>query len=305
MFAKLEQASRLNDTGGFPYLRSHPLSTERMADMQSRLPHIASSGAAGKGPVGAQVPDHAMVSARARVLSHGAVDDLRSWAADAEPAALARQTPAQQAGSLYGATLAATKLRDVASAQALWARLVAQVRHDAAAARLARLLGVEMFLAQGQVERAESLLRPVTVAGAPTGTGDAPSTPDNRAELFLRAQAAVQGNQNRPVSARATESLVAATQSLQTWVALHPRDAQAWQAMSTVYAAQGRTLGAIRAQAEVDMAQLAYTSAAARFKSAQEWARKGGVGVDHIEASIVDTRLREATLLAREQALER
>jgi predicted Zn-dependent protease len=39
MFAKLEQASRLNDTGGFPYLRSHPLSTERMADMQSRIDH--------------------------------------------------------------------------------------------------------------------------------------------------------------------------------------------------------------------------------------------------------------------------
>ncbi|MEO7107031.1 MAG: M48 family metalloprotease, partial [Rhodoferax sp.] len=37
MFAKLEQASRLNDAGNFPYLRSHPLSTERMADMQSRI----------------------------------------------------------------------------------------------------------------------------------------------------------------------------------------------------------------------------------------------------------------------------
>ena len=72
-----------------------------------------------------------------------------------------------------------------------------------------------------------------------------------------------------------------------------------------MYAAQGRTLGAIRAQAEVDMAQLDYTAAVARFKSAQEWARSGGPGVDHIEASIVETRLREALSLAREQALER
>ena len=33
MFEKLQQASRLNDDGSFPYLRSHPLSSERMADM--------------------------------------------------------------------------------------------------------------------------------------------------------------------------------------------------------------------------------------------------------------------------------
>lgn len=303
MFAKLEQASRLNDAGSFPYLRSHPLSTERMADMQARLPSIASSGPLGKGAAVAQVLDHAMVSARARVFSYGAVDDLRSWAADADPVALAHQTPAQQAGSLYGATLAGLKLRDYAGATTLWTRLVAQVRHDAAAARLARLLGVELFLAQGNVARALALLQlePAT----PADKNGAPSADIKRAELFLWAQAAVRGAQPTPVARSAAEMLAAVTQSLQTWVTLHPRDAQAWQTLSTVYAAQGRTLGAIRAQAEVDMAQLAYPSAVARFKSAQEWARNGGAGTDHIEASIVDTRLREATLLAREQALER
>ncbi len=305
MFAKLEQASRLNDTGGFPYLRSHPLSTERMADMQARLPQIASGGGAGKGLAVAQAVDHAMVSARARVLAYGAVDDLRSWAAESDAAALAHQTPAQQAGSLYGATLAALKLRDFAGASALWARLVAQVRHDAAAARLARLLGVELFLAQGDAVRALALLCPDAVAGATAQSGDAQVTDTHRADLFLLAQAAVQGSQQRPLPVAAAEGLTAATQRLQTWVALHPRDAQAWQTLATVYAAQGRTLGAIRAQAEVDMAQLDYTAAVARFKSAQEWVRSGGPGVDHIEASIVETRLREALSLAREQALER
>lgn len=294
MFSKLEQASRLNDTGGFPYLRSHPLSTERMADMQARLPNIASGGGVGKGVAVSQVMDHAMVAARARVLAFSGVDDLRSWAADVAPAAMAHQTPAQQAGSLYGATLAAIKLRDFANAHISWARLVAQVGQDAAAARLARLLGVELYVAQGKAERAVAQL---VADPAPTRTG--------RAELLLLAQAAVLGSQTPSTSARVADALSGAAQSLQTWVAERPRDAQAWQALATVYAAQGRTLGAIRAQAEVDMAQLAYPSAVARFKSAQEWARKGGAGVDHIEASIVDTRLREATLLAREQALER
>ena len=50
MFDKLQQASRLNDDGAFPYLRSHPLTTERIADMHARLPLAAKASASG--PVG-------------------------------------------------------------------------------------------------------------------------------------------------------------------------------------------------------------------------------------------------------------
>ncbi|HQC86505.1 MAG TPA: M48 family metalloprotease, partial [Rhodoferax sp.] len=71
MFEKLQQASRLNDSGNFPYLRSHPLTTERMADMQARIPDGAASSA------GALSMEHAMVASRARVLSNGNVDALR------------------------------------------------------------------------------------------------------------------------------------------------------------------------------------------------------------------------------------
>ena len=41
MFEKLQIASRLNDRGNYPYLRSHPLTTERIADMQLRQPGLA------------------------------------------------------------------------------------------------------------------------------------------------------------------------------------------------------------------------------------------------------------------------
>ena len=37
MFDKLQQAARLNDNGSFPYLRTHPMTTERSADLQARL----------------------------------------------------------------------------------------------------------------------------------------------------------------------------------------------------------------------------------------------------------------------------
>ena len=303
MFGKLQQASRLNDSGNFPYLRSHPLSTERMADMQSRieLPD-ASAAAPATSRKNVQETDHAMMAARARVLSHYTVDALRTWSAEVNGAQWAKGSPAQQAASLYGATLAAVKLRDYKDAQAHWTRLTDSVRSDPAAARLARLLGVELRLAQGEPAAALALLQ-----------GDAkPQEKPSRAELFLAAQAQLQvgakapaGSAGAAAAARPGNSLATTTQQLQTWVADHPRDAQAWQLLSSTYAAEGRTLSSIRAQAEVNVAQLDYPAALSRFKTAQEWARKGGAGTDHFEASIVDTRTRQVESIVREQALER
>ena len=39
MFEKLENASRLNDSGGFPYLRTHPLTIERIGEARARARH--------------------------------------------------------------------------------------------------------------------------------------------------------------------------------------------------------------------------------------------------------------------------
>lgn len=294
MFDKLQQASRLNDTGGFPYLRSHPLSTERMADMQARIPQSAAPEAAVASP---KVPDleHAMIAARARVLANAAVDDLRNWAVQTDGTLLTRLNPAQQAGTLYGATLAALKLRDFGQAQSVWKRLRDQVRADAAASRLAHLLGAELASAQGDGAGALRLLPEQAQAGAPDGQHSAsPAHVPSRAELFLRVRAYLQ-----------TGQAVLTTQQLQSWVADHPRDAQAWQVLSSAYGAQGRTLGAIRAEAEANVAQLDYAAALTRLKAAQDLARKGMSGADHIEASIVDTRARQVELLLREQTVER
>jgi len=117
---------------------------------------------------------------------------------------------------------------------------------------------------------------------------------NSRPDVLFAAQAELQ-------SARAP----AAVQRLQTWVALHPRDATAWQQLSSAYTAQGQALRAIRADAEAQVAWLDYAAAMDRFKAAQELVRKGGAGNDHIEASIIDTRARQVELLLREQALER
>jgi len=112
MFDKLQQASKLSDNTNFPDLRSHPLTTERMADMQSRIPS-SDNGPLTLPVVGVSTEmDHAMVSARARVLANAGVDTLRAWSDEAKPEVVSRASPPQRAGILYGATLAAIKLRN-------------------------------------------------------------------------------------------------------------------------------------------------------------------------------------------------
>jgi predicted Zn-dependent protease len=75
--------------------------------------------------------------------------------------------------------------------------------------------------------------------------------------------------------------------------------------LASAYAAQGKTLSAVRAEAEVNVVQLDYAAALSRLKAAQDMARKGVGARDHIEASIIDTRTRQVELLVREQAVER
>ena len=272
MFDKLQQAARLNDNGAFPYLRTHPMTTERIADMQARQ-QLASRPAA-------SAPDlvHTMMVARSRVLSNPGVDGLRSYITEAEGAQAAGAPRVRQIGALYAAALASSRLRDPAAAARYAGKLAGLAAGDARAARQAALLAAEVALQGGNAAPAAAL-----DAGA-----------DGRPEVILSSQARVN-------TGRAAE----AAQRLQTWVALHPRDAQAWQLLAAAYTAQGQTLRAIRAEAEAQVAHLDYQAAMDRFKAAQELARKASSAGDYIEASIIDTRARQVELLLREQSLER
>ncbi|HSH89909.1 MAG TPA: M48 family metalloprotease [Ramlibacter sp.] len=274
MFEKLQQASRLTDNGSFPYLRTHPMNTERIAEMQSRQQLVARTApGAGTDLV------HAMIVGRARVLSNPGVDILRSYVGEPDAGSTAAAGRVKQVSALYGAALAASKLRDAPAASALAARLQVLVAGDAKATRLAKLLAAEIAFQAGEPARAAQQV-------------DAAS--NARPEVLLSSQARIQ-------SGRAAE----VAQRLQTWVAVHPRDAPAWQLLATAYASQGQTLRAVRAEAEARVAQLDYQAAMDRFRAAQDIARKGGGGSDHIEASIIDTRARHIESLLREQALER
>jgi len=292
MFDKLQQAARLNDTGSYPYLRSHPLTTERIADMQSRLP----LGAPHHVDV---VPGmtHAMLTARARVLSSPGVDALRGWLAQADDVGLVNQAPAQQAGILYGAAMAASRLRDAPQARKQWDRLQKVVAGDAEAARQARWLGVEIELAARDRSRPQ-----VLALGGSVGLGPAKPVAVaqlRRPEVLLQAQLALQAGQSGVMDRVA--------QNLQVWLVSQPQDALAWQMLASLYAAQNQGQRALRAEAEARVAQLDYAGALDRLKAAQErlkGASASGAPEDHIEASIIDTRRRQIESLLKEQALE-
>nr|WP_232077523.1 MULTISPECIES: M48 family metalloprotease [unclassified Variovorax] len=279
MFEKLQYAARLNDNGSYPYLRSHPLTSERMADMQARFQFKAGNAAAA-------IPltmDHAMISARARVLARPGVDMLRLWVDTASSGEFARSAPAQQAGMLYAAALSANALRDFRAARAQAQRLVTLTAGDAAGSRLARLLSAEIELAAGAAPKAAALLDPKA---------------KDRPEMLLAAQAAVATHNPTPMVA-----------PLRDWVAVHPRDATTWRTLSSLYNAQNDTLRAVRADAEANVAILDYPGARDRLKAAQELVRKseekpGGTPIDHYEASIIDTRERAVEALVKEQAAE-
>ncbi len=271
MFEKLQQASRLNDTGNYPYLRTHPLTTERAADMQARQQLSDRQ----PGDTTARLL-HALMAGRARVLSAAGVEGLR--AALAEAASLPANAPAvRRLGTLSGAALAASRLREHERAAGLVRQLLAEVRGDPVLVRPVRWLAAEVALAAGQPARALEQL-----AG----------TEAERPGLLLWAESKLASGGAAEVAGR-----------LQPWVATQARDATAWLLLAQAATAQGQALRALRAEAEARVAQLDYTAAVDRLRAAQDVSRRGGA--DLIEASIVDTRLRQVESLLREQALER
>ncbi len=285
MFEKLQQSARLSDSGNFPYLRSHPMTTERMGDMQSRL--LIQQHTAKYSPQAEPSLQHAMMGARARVLADPGVDVLRLWAAEPQATGFANLSKSRQVASLYAAILANIKLRDFARANEQKDRINSAVSGDLFALKATKLIAIELYLATYNSTAALATL-PTQTAGNRL----------SRAELLAQTQVQIASKQ------AALAAL--AVQNLQTWVAVHPTDSPAWQLLASSYNATGQPLRAIRADAEAQVALLDYTAALDRFKAAQDVVRQGGyagasAGRDYMEESIIDVRTRQVQELLKQQ----
>jgi predicted Zn-dependent protease len=291
MFGKLQQASSLNDNGSFPYLRSHPLSSERMADMQARQ-QLQTPRAANLN----QDLVQAMMSARARVMSQPGVDTLRAWANESKDSSLTLQTPTKRMGILYGACLSFLQLRELPQARALLPRIRQSADNNSQALRLIQLLEVELAFKEDNMHAALKSL---------TAMNHSENRTWPRPELIFTAMASARLQASFPHSETAT-TLAKAISGLQSLVIQNPQDAQAWQVLATALSAQGRPLASLRAEGEAQLARMDFGAAVDRLRAAQDAAKKLTPQMgDHIEASIVDARLRHAQSLLRDQMLER
>ena len=285
MFEKLDYSSRLNDNGSYPYLRSHPLTVERIGEARSRFEAIAGSRGV------AQVPlDHLLMQARARVLMDSSVGALqRQQAQDAATGGAG--APAERAAALYASAIASLQLHEPARALTAAEAALAQARlaapGDARAAQALRLILVQATLASGQPARALAII------------DSAPASASPRPLLLARAQAAL-------ASARGgdTAALRSSTEALQTWVAERHGDVSVWSQLAQCAGALGLRLRALRAEAEAHGAAGDITGAIDRLRAAQRQAQSSGTPPDFIEASIIDTRLRELNAVRRAQVAE-
>ena len=300
MFDKLAQANRINDNGSFPYLRTHPLTSERIGDMQSRMQlAFASTLAPTAATAAALATEHAIIATRSRLLANPAVDVLRSEIAQARSVLTAKNPTHgdRLIAQLYGGAMAALRLRELDLAQQLALRASEVLKNTQngplSTAEYAQtaidFIAIDIALAQNSPALARSKLAPYL------------QTAILRRPVLLQwaTLAAL------PIAAPSAD-LALARDSLQNWVAEHPRDALAWEALSNLYTIQGQRLRAMRAQAEARVAVLDYSAALDRFKAGQDLAKTGGAtGADYIESSIIDARTRVVQAQLREMESEK
>jgi beta-barrel assembly-enhancing protease len=266
MFEKLDQAGRLNDSGAYPYLRTHPLTVERVSEARSRLVTTES------GPWAADVW-HSLMRARARVLM------------DPGEAALRRHIEAagetgegeSSVGLLYAAALAAVRLRDPGRAARFLERLqgsvIARSPDFERASMAVRLLKAEAAIAGGIPEKVADIPWPRAMA-------------ESRPALVMRATAMLQ------VASSSMSQRRQVDEALRAWLTVHRDDAVIWNLQGQLADTLGNRLQALRAQAEARAAQGDLPAAIDRLRLAQS-ASRSATGADLVDASIIDARLRE------------
>ncbi len=275
MFDKLDKANRLNDSGNFPYLRSHPLTGERIAEAQARAGLDATARAATD-------EEHELMRARARVMGDPNVPALRS-----QLEAFRSVRGPLPVGTAYAAALAAVILKDET---ALRESLPALQRVAAPASqRWVRLLQTEAHLALPTLKLAsppQATFQPPTLP--PTATSATTPSPTTwaRPELAFQGRAVLA---KPALNAQMDPEFRELHQALRSWVVRYPQDGLIWQLLSDCEALRGNRLAMLRAAAEVHMAGGKPEAAMLTLQSARRSARTGEG--DNVELAVIDSRL--------------
>lgn len=315
MFERMDRATHLNDYGGYPYLRSHPLTVERIGEARARASAreaqttactVGSDGVCrmptstvvvgngstgekivGSGPALPSVLEHTVAQARASVLMDPRTDALRRWQArDADRGGSA----ADKLRAACESAIASSMLHDWTRADAAFATARTVVHGAPGGARAER--AVVLIQAQSLVDRG--------AAAQAAEEMKAYANDGSRPALLLDSEITLR---TTPATAPDNAVLKASASTLQTWVAVHPLDALAWSALAQTWTKLGQPLRAIRAEAEARYALGDLQGAVDRLRAGQRLARGGGP-VDFIDASVLDSRLRAIEAQRRQIAAD-
>ncbi len=288
MFEHLQAASRLNDDGSWPYLRTHPLTTERIGEAHARLGAVAwqspPSAANLASPLWAQ---HSLMAMRSRVLVDARRESLTRLATPTPPK---DATGLQRVTAWYGAALARQRMNQPQAAR----DALAQAREHMATlgslqqdmvARVLDLASVEGELRQRHGEQALAALQTsLRRAGSISRAG-------NRPELLLQAQAALAMGEQTDTRVPRRQALTEVASQLQTHLSDHPEDAQAWALLSQAWTGLDQPVRAVRADAEATAATGDLPGAIDRIQGARKRFRQPDAA-DVIELSVMDARMR-------------
>lgn len=306
MFERLDQANRLNDSGAYPYLRTHPLSSERIGEARQQLdalqlPAGAAPDHGSRASPEAALALHRLMRERARVLMDPSVQALRRQLANGQQALEAGgDGPALDAvAQLYGASLAAQLLQEPAAAQPLLERAKLWQSRLPNPARAAlhwplQALQAELALQRGDAAAAVAALQPPPSAG--THASDANPGPGlfRRSALLLQARLALAAGQADAVRQQSA--------ALALWLSSHGDDAPAWELAAQTASALQQPLRALRAQAESRLALGDLDGAIERLRAGQALSqRQGDDATARVDAAVIDARLRDLQQQQRAQ----
>jgi predicted Zn-dependent protease len=194
-------------------------------------------------------------------------------------------------GALYAGVVAHMTARQFSEAEQLLSVLRSALKGKTAELDQVTWLAAELHMRQGKPLDALQTLDTISFTGSTT-----------RAQRMLKAQALIESQQ--PELARQAVGL------LESWLSQHPRDGHAWDLTGQGLGLMQEPLRSLRAQAEARAVRFDLVAAIDRLLAAQDLARQlvaqGKLGrAQEIDASIIDTRLRQLRQLRREQTLQR
>jgi beta-barrel assembly-enhancing protease len=215
-----------------------------------------------------------------------AVSWQRLQTMDAQLGAGVATTGPERLSALCTSALASSSLRDWPRAEsaihAAQSLLRSVAPPDPRAERAVAMLHAQLLLERGDATRGAELLKPYAADAS-------------RSVALLRAQLAI--------GARDEAGLRRQAEELQTRVALSPLDATAWTVLGQAQERLGQPLRALRSQAEARYAIGDLSGAVDRLRAGQRAARSGSAS-DHVEASVIDARLRDVDAERKQWAAE-